>query len=64
MQKYNQDIHKQNLFKRKRVKALIKQVQKLKGKSMKDRMLLLFDLENKINEQSHYEENKQDKTLT
>ena len=53
-----------NLFKRKRVKALIKQVQKLKGKSMKDRMLLLFDLENKINEQSHYEENKQDKTLT
>ena len=48
-------------FRKKRVKKLLRKVMKVREKSMKDKMLLLFTLEKEIDEDRVKERNKYDK---
>jgi len=45
---------KRNPSRKKRIKALTKKVQKLKGESIKDRMLFLFKLGKELDEEYIY----------
>ncbi len=56
---------KRNPSKKKRVKALMKKACKLKEKraTIRDKMLLLFELEKEIGE-NNFEGNKNEKTIT
>ncbi len=52
-----------NFSRKKKIKKLMKKVKNAREKSMKDRMLLLFELGKKMEKDRMKEENKFDKTL-
>ncbi len=50
--------NKKNFLRNKRIKALIKKVQKSKEELIKDKMLLLFKLERELDKEYIYKKNK------
>ena len=54
---------RKNLFHKKKIKKLMKKVKEAKKESLKERMLLLFELEKEMREDRTKEKSKYDKTL-
>jgi len=52
-----------NPSRKKRIKVLMKKTQKMKGEQIKDRMLLLFELERELDDKYIYKGNKCNKVF-